>query len=256
MGLFGDKQVCSICGGKLSALTRVKLEDGFLCNNCTKKCGGSILEVKARTSDKIREFMDFVDNNQKEWESFETTFSINNFIKIDNVNKKFAILKSSKEQNPIIFNFADLADYELVEDGETITKGGLGSAAVGGVLLGGAGAIVGSVTGKKKSASTVNRMYIRISFSHKWISQKTIDLINTETKKSGGIYRLTKDIADQIISALDGIVHEVENDNNKVTSSNNSLSSADEILKFKNLLDSGIITQEEFEAKKKQLLGL
>ena len=33
-------------------------------------------------------------------------------------------------------------------------------------------------------------------------------------------------------------------------------SSADEILKYKNLLDSGIITQEEFDAKKKQLLGL
>lgn len=33
-------------------------------------------------------------------------------------------------------------------------------------------------------------------------------------------------------------------------------SSADEIRKFKELLDSGIITQEEFDAKKKQLLGL
>ena len=34
------------------------------------------------------------------------------------------------------------------------------------------------------------------------------------------------------------------------------LSSADEIKKFKELLDLGIITQEEFDAKKKQLLGL
>jgi hypothetical protein len=33
-------------------------------------------------------------------------------------------------------------------------------------------------------------------------------------------------------------------------------SAADEILKFKALLDQQIITQEEFEAKKKQLLGL
>lgn len=31
---------------------------------------------------------------------------------------------------------------------------------------------------------------------------------------------------------------------------------ADELKKFKDLLDSGVITQEEFEAKKKQLLGL
>ena len=33
-------------------------------------------------------------------------------------------------------------------------------------------------------------------------------------------------------------------------------SGADEILKYKQLLDSGVITQEEFDAKKKQLLGL
>ena len=33
-------------------------------------------------------------------------------------------------------------------------------------------------------------------------------------------------------------------------------SNADEIEKFKNLLDKGVITQEEFDAKKKQLLGL
>ena len=35
-----------------------------------------------------------------------------------------------------------------------------------------------------------------------------------------------------------------------------SVSSADELKKFKELLDSGVITQEEFDAKKNQLLGL
>ena len=33
-------------------------------------------------------------------------------------------------------------------------------------------------------------------------------------------------------------------------------SSADELKKFKELLDAGIITQEEFDAKKKELLGI
>ncbi len=35
-----------------------------------------------------------------------------------------------------------------------------------------------------------------------------------------------------------------------------SQSNADELKKFKELLDSGVISQEEFDAKKKQLLGL
>ena len=34
------------------------------------------------------------------------------------------------------------------------------------------------------------------------------------------------------------------------------ISAADELKKFKELLDMGIITQEEFDAKKKELLGL
>lgn len=33
-------------------------------------------------------------------------------------------------------------------------------------------------------------------------------------------------------------------------------SDADELLKFKQLLDAGVISQEEFDAKKKQILGL
>ena len=35
-----------------------------------------------------------------------------------------------------------------------------------------------------------------------------------------------------------------------------AVSGADELKKYKDLLDSGVITQEEFDAKKKQLLGL
>lgn len=42
----------------------------------------------------------------------------------------------------------------------------------------------------------------------------------------------------------------------KVIITNTQSSSADELKKYKELLDSGVISQEEFDAKKKQLLGL
>ena len=45
-------------------------------------------------------------------------------------------------------------------------------------------------------------------------------------------------------------------DNYVVKVNGSNVSSADEILKFKQLLDAGIITQEEFETKKKQILNL
>ena len=43
---------------------------------------------------------------------------------------------------------------------------------------------------------------------------------------------------------------------NAPVSITNAVSPAEELKKFKELLDLGIITQEEFDAKKKQLLGL
>lgn len=36
------------------------------------------------------------------------------------------------EKNPKNYNFEDILKYELLEDGETITKGGLGRAVAGG----------------------------------------------------------------------------------------------------------------------------
>lgn len=41
----------------------------------------------------------------------------------------------------------------------------------------------------------------------------------------------------------------------RIIQQNVQVSNADELLKYKNLLDSGVITQEEFEDKKKQLLN-
>lgn len=55
------------------------------------------------------------------------------------------------------------------------------------------------------------------------------------------------------VSILEFICKEASKNNDSVTSAiqHDSLSQADEILKFKNLLDAGIITQKKFEMKKR-----
>ncbi len=54
----------------------------------------------------------------------------------------------------------------------------------------------------------------------------------------------------------DATEEEIRQANSNNGSNNSTVSSADELKKFKELLDAGIITQEEFDAKKKQILGL
>lgn len=59
---------------------------------------------------------------------------------------------------------------------------------------------------------------------------------------------------------VDSLVSFIQNIQTRAKSTNNSdivsQSIADEILKFKNLLDIGAITQDEYEEKKKQLLEM
>ena len=55
---------------------------------------------------------------------------------------------------------------------------------------------------------------------------------------------------------VDEVSKLISNRNKKNASINVPQSNADELKKYKDLLDQGIITQEEFDAKKKQLLGL
>lgn len=61
-----------------------------------------------------------------------------------------------------------------------------------------------------------------------------------------------EEIANYIRKRID----EIKTNGDAVQNVVSSISPADELKKFKELLDAEIITQEEFDAKKKQLLGI
>ena len=61
---------------------------------------------------------------------------------------------------------------------------------------------------------------------------------------------------DDIYSVINDIINQRQGQQVATTIVNNQSSNADELKKFSDLLAQGIITQEEFDAKKKQLLGL
>ena len=67
-----------------------------------------------------------------------------------------AAVKVALKPEDRIFKFEDLRSYEILMDDESVTKGGLGMAAAGGLLFGAAGGIAGSVMGKKKQRKLLN----------------------------------------------------------------------------------------------------
>ena len=179
--------------------------------------------------------------------NFKATKEIKPYIKIDEVNELIMI---SKE----LFEYTNLTSFELIEDGETISKGGLGRAVAGGVLFGGIGAIVGGVTGGKRTKSICTSMKFRLNFKHTHTDTKFIDIITSKTKTNGWLYNVFREDAHKCDLALQNIINTNEN-NTELLYKLQSNSKADEIKKLHQLMESGIITKEEFEAQKNLFLS-
>lgn len=82
-----------------------------------------------------------------------------------------------------------------------------------------------------------------------------------ELKRDSFLYKSSIDQAQQICSLLESIkvLKNAEPSSIVQTSTNSSVPADDieeQLKKYKGMVDSGIITQEDYEAKKKQLLGI
>ncbi|RHM97863.1 hypothetical protein [Dielma fastidiosa] len=161
MGLFSNDELCVLCGGKLgirSFVGRYDIKAGQICMSCGNKAGYIYgqTNTKSKTLEDVKkEIEEHEKIMEREWEikeRFDPDISVPGGLWIDETNKMFGIemncgigLKKIE-----IYKYEDLLNYEYLEDGICITRGGMGASLAGGLLFGGTGAIVGSITGKKK----------------------------------------------------------------------------------------------------------
>lgn len=251
---------CVVCKKEMGIMNgKVKVADGYICTECWKKAGfgtglSDLTNAMQYSSNTLNNMIKAKYNNESAIKNFVATTKVGNILQFSADNQTFVITTiNGFKKNQELFSYNQILDFELLEDGESITKGGLGRAVVGGVLLGGVGAIVGGVTGGKKTKALCNSLKIKITFRDCYRQNIYIDLITTQTKTSSIIYKTEYKIAQDALSALQ-IACDYTSRNSIVEEK--PVSEADEILKFKKLLDDGIINQAEFEAKKKQLLGM
>ena len=190
--------------------------------------------------------------------SFTPTREVGNYFAIDENTRLWAIGKGMflSLKKAVSYSYDDIVDFELLEDGSSIIKGGVGSSIVGAALFGGIGAVVGSATGKKKIKQTCTNLMVKITVNNMASPVEYIKLISSTTSKNSMIYRGAYRDAQEIISLLQLICNQRNSMNNISQESTHSASAADEIRKYKALMDEGIITEEEFLSKKKQLLDL
>lgn len=186
---------------------------------------------------------------------FVPTTKIGSYFALNDETKQWAVRKGilSTFKYADVYDYKDILDFELLEDGTSIIKGGLARSVVGGAIFGGVGAIVGGVTGNRKVHQKCNSLKIKITLNRTDTPIIYINLISKPIEKYYEAYKDAYNNAQKILSLLQIICNQVMEDNSSVEKTN-YFSVADEIRKFKQLFDDGIISEEEFNTKKKQLL--
>jgi hypothetical protein len=241
MGFLSISVTCNICGEK-AGLNRFKTQDGWICNKCFKKCGFNLNSpIMQFSTDRIKSILDNDKKTKEELENFHATKSIGSFLEFDENQRKIKIIDSTQGQNVKyqVYSYEDILNCELFEDDITITNG------------------VGAVSGSRKTSKAfVNNLGVRITVNDLTAPTATIHLISIKAKTNSALYQNACRFANDILSAFSIII----NGNRQFSAQQQSGSSqildgAAEIRKFKQLLDEGIISQEEFDTKKKQLLG-
>ena len=176
-------------------------------------------------------------------------------LRVDTEHNQIAICNVFPYSYVTYINFSDIIECEIIEDSNTIMKGGVGRAVVGGALAGGVGAIVGSTT--RSSKNVVNSLQIRIVTSNIRNSLFNINLISEETNKEDLEYKNAMQFANNVYATIQAIINENNKSKNQKEDiqEQNNTTGLEQLEKLAQLKEKGIITQEEFEESKKKILS-
>lgn len=134
-----------------------------------------------------------------------------------------------------------------------IVKAGIGSFLTGNVSDGEKTIYYSDCIGVQYKKSGFQLGYIQIETASGIMNNKVNNMFN-ENSFTWDKTKQSNEKMEKVAEYIKGRVDAFKSGKNNVTQS--KVSSADELIKFKELLDSGVINQEEFDAKKKQILGI
>lgn len=206
---------------------------------------------------------------------FIKKYEIKNFTITNSVYDESAILVIDDNRQKLVLlslteiksicketNYEDLLSVSLETDGQTIfeksTMRTVAGATVGGALFGGAGAVVGGLSGNTNSVKAIGKIVVKFVLrdienpNYELVLLNVVspikptDLDYNRVKKALALGNKIKDIGSIIIDKVDN--------SKKEQSPISNLSVAEELKKFADLVKEGIISQKDFEEQKEKLL--
>ncbi|MFD1863043.1 PH domain-containing protein [Planococcus chinensis] len=256
MGFFDRKVICGVCNEEVG-LNRFKLKksDAWLCPGCLKQAGGAaVINVNKITVEEIQAILQkkedkLGDDPMSRAENMYSYCKENKFG--SGFNEKWGVKHFKVLQDNLIHGEKVLMTFIGLHNYQSTTKhdSNYAYAITNKRILFGQK----SLTGEKFKA--VNHERINdITFNKGMV----FGVLTIDTPQEKFNIALDKASASSINSEIHAVLDNLKSSNVQEGFSQPvaNTSAADEIVKFKGLLDAGIITPEEFDAKKKQLLGL
>lgn len=265
-------KICIYCKKSLGVFNgKIDLKDGnSLCTSCAERAGintwsGTALVTAQNTSSAnlIRMIegkkpltaedvmlAPYREKNRGRIAKFVPTNVVGSLVQFSDDTKEFVIGSGDTAD---IFIYENIVDYELLQNGATLSKGTMGGALVGGLLFGTTGAVVGAAGSKRVDINVCTNLSVKITLKDTYRKVCYITFVDGSLATNSNAYKVAYTLAQNCMSYFKVACEMVQKIDNSVML---QTSGADELRKFKGLLDDGIITQEEYEKKKKQLLGL
>lgn len=196
--------------------------------------------------------------------TFCPTVTIRNF-QMDENAKLWQSLSLSKY---VFFEYSNIVSVELYQNNSSVYDAGTETAIAGAMLFGLVGAVIGQAAGSRQHTS-IDTLMIQVTTNLPRYPLVTIDLLDQFSYgiQTGGVeHKKVIEDAAKIMALLNNMKNQAQVQTQQEQpqalpyesnpSSETTLSSADEIKKFFDLFQAGIITEEEFQKKKAELLGL
>ena len=299
MGLFGAKDPCAICGGKVKGLFKNKVEGQYVCNECYGNVDVPDDVRSNMTMEAFKEYRAFREENSLLKEKFVTSEVIDfgifdTKLVFDYENK---LLCFDKGLNTTIFEGKHIESFTILEDIVPLFEGnaqGLrrcNSPIPERVLV--MGPQINEYLMRKRMRERMKRddddwnddiymdipepfkhFNLVIKFKHPYWKEFKADMsaptFNNSTPSVDDYLREYNEKAETMLKlaqafmkiAFEGAPEQTVSAGGMgyttatQTATTSSEDAADAIRKFKELLDQGLITEEEFNAKKRQILGI
>lgn len=183
-----------------------------------------------------------------------------------------AVIALNHEQRAIVlgtiaahrtYPWTSIASVDVIRDGSSITSTNRGSqlmgAAVGEVLLGPLGLLIGGVTGSKRTLQRVSQIGIKIIVDDRHTPIYTIDFLRVPGNGADPKNKLVKDAAQRAEHVHALLVNAIRNSSAQSATPQRQISersAADRIDQLWKLKEAGALTDGEFQQQKQQILGV